>query len=53
MLEHRKQEAIQAEDFETAKALKLQMEKLKSLVVNLNPENPYPQQLQEDYRAAS
>jgi len=41
MLEQRKQEAILGEDFETAKALKLQMEKLKSLVVMLDPDQPF------------
>lgn len=43
MLEQRKQEAIFGEDFETAKALKLQMEKLKTLVVMLDPEQPFAQ----------
>ena len=48
MLEQRKKEAIEGEDFETAKALKFQMENLKQLVTNLDPENPFvPQQLQE------
>ena len=41
MLEQRKKEAIEGEDFETAKALKFQMEKLKQLVTNLDPENPF------------
>ena len=48
MLEQRKKEAIEGEDFQTAKALKFQMENLKQLVTNLDPENPFvPQQLQE------
>ena len=41
MLEQRKKEAIEGEDFETAKALKLQIERLKQLVTNLDPENPF------------
>ena len=41
MLELRKQEAINGEDFETAKSIKAQIEKLKSLVYNLDPHNPF------------
>ena len=41
MLEQRKQDAINGEDFETAKALKMQMEKLKTIVANLDPEDPF------------
>ena len=41
MLELRKQEAISGEDFETAKSIKAQIEKLKSLVYNLDPYNPF------------
>ena len=49
MLEMRKQAAIEGEDFETAKALKLQIEKLKQLVGNLDPEQPFTQQMQDEY----
>lgn len=41
MLEVRKQEAIDGEDFETAKALKVQVERLRLLVDNLDPNNPF------------
>ena len=41
LLEQRKQDAINGEDFETAKALKMQMEKLKTIVANLDPEDPF------------
>ena len=41
MLELRKQEAIDGEDFETAKSIKMQIEKLKRLIYNLDPHNPF------------
>ena len=41
MLEVRKHEAISGEDFETAKSIKAQIEKLKGLVANLDPHNPF------------
>ena len=43
LLEKRKAEAIQNEDFEAAKALKAQTDKLKSLVRNLDPHDPFKQ----------
>ena len=45
MLDQRKSEAIEGEDFETARALKLQIEKLKQLFTNIDPHNPFAQQL--------
>ena len=53
MLEQRKQEAIEGEDFETAKALKLRMDNLKELIRNHDPENPFVQPIQEQYMAAA
>jgi UvrB/uvrC motif len=41
VLEQRKAEAIANEDFESAKALKLQVDKLRMLVDNLDPYNPF------------
>jgi len=52
MLNNRKREAIEGEDFETAKVLKMQMERLKLLVLNLDPENPFGQTLQDEYSMA-
>ena len=51
MLEHRKQEAIEGEDFETAKALKIRMDSLKDLIRSHDPENPFAQQIGEQYMA--
>ena len=53
MLEQRKHEAIQGEDFETAKALKMRMEQLKDLIRNHDPEHPFSEQLQEQYMPGS
>ena len=49
MLDERKAQAINGEDFETAKALKVQIERLKQLVSSLDPENPFAMGLNQDY----
>ena len=41
MLDDRKKMAIAGEDFETAKALKLQIDRLKSVITSLDPNNPF------------
>lgn len=43
ILEKRKAEAIANEDFESAKALKLQVDKLRLLINNLDPHDPFRQ----------
>ena len=43
VLEKRKAEAIQKEDFESAKTLKQQIDKLRLLVHNLDPRDPFKQ----------
>ena len=50
MLDTRKQEAIAGEDFETAKALKVQIDRMKQLVDNLNPNNPFAEHLSEQHQ---
>ena len=44
VLERRKTEAIKNEDFESAKALKYQIDKLRLLVNNLDPYDPFRQE---------
>lgn len=41
LLETRKVQAVASEDFETAKVIKAQIEQMKTLVVNLNPHDPF------------
>ena len=53
MLDTRKQEAIAGEDFETAKALKVQIDRMKQLVDNLNPNNPFAEQLSEQQQVVN
>ena len=43
-----KREAIEGEDFESAKALKFSIEKLREWISNLDPDNPFANADTED-----
>ena len=48
-LEQRKKFAIDGEDFETAKALKIKIENLREMISTLDPESPYFVQLLQEH----